>query len=214
MSSLELIKALPRDEVEPVVALHQDGRLADYLSEQGIAFAWSPSVTLSSAGTIVAQTSATLRAAPILARYLRSRGIDLVHTNDLRMHRTWGLAAKLSGSRFIWYQRSADRSRRLVAYSWLADRVLTVSKFCKAQLPGAMGRRATVITSPFEPPSPQPNHNAERQRLLLELGKSADVSVVGFVGNLTHQKRPLVFVDMAARLCRQMDAPIVFPDVW
>src|SRR5262245_64954420 len=106
-----------------------------------------------------------LRCAPELARYIRSRDIAIVHTNDLRMHRTWSLAAKLAGARSIWHQRSADRSRRLAVYSCLADRVLTVSHFCKSQLSGAMGRRAIVVTSPFDPPSPMPDRTSAKARL-------------------------------------------------
>ena len=211
ISTLELVRDLPRDAVEPVIVLHQQGPLANHLTGLGLSFERAPDVNLVSAGSILSQISSMLRCAPKLARYVRSRRIDIVHTNDLRMHRTWAVAVKLAGARFIWYQRSADCSRRLALYSRLADRVLTVSHFCKSQLAGGMGRRAIVVTSPFDAPSPRPDQEAARKRLLTELGADEPAFIVGFVGNLTQQKRPLVFVEMAARLCERTGRRLLFP---
>jgi glycosyltransferase involved in cell wall biosynthesis len=211
ISALALIRDLPRDAVEPLVVLHHAGPLADYLDTIGVTSELAPGVELVSPGNLLMQTTGMLRGATRLARFARSRDIDIIHTNDLRMHRTWGVAAKLAGARFIWHQRSADSSRRLAFYSRLADRVLTVSHFCKSQLAGGMGRRAIVVRSPFEPPSPRPDQETARKRLLTELGADEPAFVVGFVGNLTQQKRPLVFVEMAARLCELTGRRLFFP---
>jgi glycosyltransferase involved in cell wall biosynthesis len=118
------------------------------------------------------------------------------------MHRTWALAAKLAGAKVVWHQRSADSSRRLALYSRPADRVLTVSQFCKARLPGAMGRRAIVVANPFGLAPLSIDRTAARGRLVEELGARHDTRIVGFVGNLTEQKRPLLFIEMAATLCQ------------
>jgi glycosyltransferase involved in cell wall biosynthesis len=194
-----------------VVVLHETGSLAEFLIDLGVTFECTPKVSIVSPGSLISQTAMMLSTAPSLARYIRRLGIDIVHTNDLRMHRTWGMAAKLAGARFVWYQRSADNSRRLALYSSLADRILTVSRFCKAQLPGAMGRRAIVVTSPFDPPSPRPDRQRARRELFAEIGAYEPAFVVGFIGNLTQQKRPLLFVEMAARLCELTDKRMLFP---
>lgn len=211
VSALELIRDLPRDLVEPLVALHQAGPLADYLDALSVSFERAPEVGVVSAGSLLAQTAGMIRCAPQLARYIRGRDIDIVHTNDLRMHRTWSLAARLAGARFIWHQRSADSSRRLALYSRLADRVLTISQFCKSKLPASMGRRAIVVANPFAVPSAASGRSAARLRLLHELRAPEDALVVGFVGNLTQQKRPQLFIEAAARVCRRSKRNFVFP---
>ena len=176
-----------------------------------MSFERAPKVRVVSAGSLLAQTGAMMRCAPGLVRYIRSRDIDIVHTNDLRMHRTWSLAAKLAGACFIWHQRSADSSRRLALYSRLADRVLTVSRFCKSKLPASMGRRAIVVANPFAVPPSTIDRVTMRQRLLQELRAPADARVVGFVGNLTEQKRPQLFVETAAKVCQRSKQNFVFP---
>jgi glycosyltransferase involved in cell wall biosynthesis len=211
VSALELIRGLPRNSVETVVVLHRRGALADYLGELGVPFDLAPEVGVVSAGSLLAQGAGMLRCAPALAGYVRNRGIDIVHTHDLRMHRTWSLAAKLAGARVIWHQRSADSSRRLALYSRSADRVLTVSQFCKAKLPGSMGRRAIVVPNPFGPAASSADRAAARVRVLQELGVTADARIVGFVGNLTEQKRPVLFIEMAAKLGERGSIDFVFP---
>lgn len=211
VSALELVRDLPRDVVEPLVALHQAGPLADYLDALSVPFDCVPEVGVVAAGGILAQTTAMLSCAPRLARYIRSRDIDIVHTNDLRMHRTWSLAAKLAGAHFIWHQRSADSSRRLALYSRLADRVLTNSQFCKSKLPASMRQRAIVVANPFSVLPASSDRYSARQRLLQELSAPADALVVGFVGNLTQQKRPQLFIEAAARVCQRSKRNFVFP---
>jgi glycosyltransferase involved in cell wall biosynthesis len=157
-------------------------------------------VKLVDPGTIAHQLASMTTSAPRLARFLRSRAINIVHTNDARMHLTWGPAARLAGAAFVWHQRSADSSRRLSLYSRLADEVLTISQFCKSELAGSIGRRAKVVMNPFDTKREPPDRQACRDRLVAEIGAGRQARLVGFVGNLTAQKRPLAFVEMAAQL--------------
>jgi glycosyltransferase involved in cell wall biosynthesis len=210
ISVLELIEALPHEGVEPVVVLHGNGPLTQILRERNVAFEMAPEVRMVEAGPIARQLTSTASAAPRLARFLRGRGIQIVHTNDARMHLTWGPAARLAGAGFVWHQRSADPSRRLSLYSRLANEVLTISQFCKSELSGAMGRCAKVVTNPFDTKRGPPDRTACRGRLLAEIGAGRDARLVGFVGNLTAQKRPLAFVLMASQL-GQSGEDLFFP---
>ena len=151
-------------------------------------------------------------AAPRLVAFLRERQIDVVHTNDARMHLTWGLAAKMAGARFVWHQRSAERSRRLAIYSRLANAVLTVSEFCKSQLTPSMSRRASVVLNPFDPTPTSFDRVFMRGRLLAELAvRDEHAKIISFVSHLTPRKRPLIFIRMAGRLVERMDRLVVFP---
>jgi glycosyltransferase involved in cell wall biosynthesis len=211
ISATHLIEGVPRDVVSPLVVLHQEGPLAEYLRGKGIPFEIGPDVRMVGPAPILLQVFTMIASAPKLMSFMSERGIDLVHTNDARMHLTWGLAARLAGAGFVWHQRSGEQSRRLALYTWLASRVLTVSEFNKSRLAGWMGRRAKVIYNPFEEPFPPPDRGTEKQRLLTELGAPKGTRTVGYIANLANRKRPLVFAEMAALLSHQTDFKLVFP---
>ena len=109
--AVELITKLPAT-IEAVVLIHRDGPLADYLKLRGIEFERAPRVDIVEHASVARQILTMGSAAPRLATFLRTRRIDLVHTNDARMHMTWLLAAKLCGAPFVWHQHSATGSRR------------------------------------------------------------------------------------------------------
>ena len=211
ISATRLIKGLPKNLISPLIVLHQEGPLAEYLGAEKIPFELAPEVDLVGSASVLGQVSTMLANAPRLIHFLRKRRVDVVHTNDARMHLTWGLAARLAGAGFIWHQRSAEQSRRLALYTCLANRVLTVSRFNKSRLAGWMGRRAQVVPNPFDEPSPPPNRDTEKNRLLAELGTSEGTKVIGYIANLADRKRPLVFVEMAALLSQQSKFKLVFP---
>ncbi len=200
LSALELIKTLPREEVEPVVVVHCDGPLSQVLNARDVGFEAAPNVELVNYCTIPRQLVNMVSVAPRLAHFLRSRKIDIVHTNDSRMHLTWGPAARLAGARFVWHQRSTDPSRRLSLYSHLANEVLTVSHFCKEELSSAIRRRASVVTNPFDTSLPTPDRQLARTKLLDALDLPSQTRVVGYFSNFLPSKRPDIFVNVAARL--------------
>lgn len=211
LSVAALIEALPSGKVEPIVALHEDGPLAPYLENRGISHVRAPAVAAVGPGSIAAQIMAMARCAPPLATFLRRQSIDIVHTNDARMHLTWGPAARLAGCRFVWHQRSADDSRRNAQYSRIANKILTISQYCKQAFPAPMSAQATVVVEPFDTAAPAPESSSARKTLLQTYGAPADAKIVGYVGNLTQQKRPLVFLETARRLQDRSTGSFVFP---
>jgi glycosyltransferase involved in cell wall biosynthesis len=212
LSALGLIRGLPAERAQAHVVVHQEGPFSEMLRRLRVPYAPAPVPDFVPRGASVpGQVAGMVRNSLPLARYLRRNGIDVVHTNDMRMHLTWGPAARVAGACFIWHQRSAEDSRRLGLYAGLAHRVLTVSQFTKAMLPGALGRRAEVVLNPFDARPPQAEWSGDRERLLAEMGAPASARIVGYVANLSERKRPLVFVEMAARLRSADDRPLVFP---
>lgn len=142
-----------------------------------------------------------MRTLPDMIRFLRSRSVSLVHTNDGRMHVNWAPAAALTRTRFIWHHR-ADPSAKgvnLVA-PFLADRVVTVSNFSRPARPVLpMADRVRVIHSPFDPPAAV-DRVAARQALRAELRVAPDVRLIGTVGTLVDRKRPGDIVEIVAHL--------------
>jgi glycosyltransferase involved in cell wall biosynthesis len=211
ISAALLIQGVRDYGISPLVILHQEGSLAEYFSDKGIAFEIAPNVRVVGAGSTLKQIRTMASIAPRLINYMRERHVDIVHTNDARMHLTWALASRLAGAAFIWHQRSAEQSRRLAIYSRLADYVITVSEFNRSRLPGKMASRAKVILNPFDEPWPPPDRDVEKGRLLSEFGASKGTRIVGYIANLANRKRPLVFAEMAGLLARQVDINLVFP---
>lgn len=142
-------------------------------------------------------------------RFLRENAIDIVHTNDGRSHATWALAAKLAGARLVWHHRGDPEARglRYVA-PWLADSIVTVSRFSLPRSRIGAARSARVIYSPFDV-SITADRKMCRARMLDVLGCSPDTVICGFFGSFVDRKRPLAFVDAVVGLRGRLDRPVV-----
>jgi glycosyltransferase involved in cell wall biosynthesis len=200
ISALTLVNALPALGVRPVIGLHSDdGPLAPYLRERGIPYDTLPGRVVAGGG-LAREVVAICRSGTGLAPLLRARGIGIVHTNDARMHLTWTLAARFAGAAHVWHQRTINPSRRLGLYSRLPARIVAISGYCCAGLPPAMASRARVIDEPFDSTTLTGEAAiAARRRVAQEFGIDEPATIVGFVGNMETQKRPGLFLEMAAR---------------
>lgn len=143
-------------------------------------------------------------------RFLQSHHVDLVHSNDGRTHADWALAARLAGVPLLWHHRGDPSAAglRLLA-PLLADRVLAVSSFALPR-PGlwSAAGKAEVVHSPFDTDL-HVDRVAARRTLAGELGVSEDALILGYFGAFVPRKRPLIFVDVVARLREQLDRPVV-----
>jgi len=208
-SAMPLISALEDHGFKPIVIVHRDGPLTQELDQLGIAWEPAPTRTSFGAASRTGQFISSATAAWPLSRMLRSRDADIVHTNDARMHRTWNLAARLSGTSHVWHQRNAGLSWKMTQIARSADAILAVSEFTRASLPRHLARRTRVIDNPFNVTPPLERAHA-RGQLANELGDAMRPYVVAFAGMFIDRKRPLLFVDIAAHLIeRGVDA--VFP---
>jgi len=197
-----LIKELlDQSNHQPVVVLHENGILENYLRQNNISYSIitdSPAIKEVRFFKLLFQMFTTI--AP-LGSFLKSNDIDLVHTNDLRMHYTWLLPSFFGNSiRHIWHQHSQTSSWRLAVFSFFTNTVLTISEYCKLSFPYFFKRKAKVIYNPFkskEYNSPPVKTIGERLHL------SDRDKIIGFVGNLTSQKRPDFFIKVAEEFLRK-----------
>jgi glycosyltransferase involved in cell wall biosynthesis len=203
ISALNLIRHLDRQRYDPLILMHQaDGPAARLFEREQVAFEPAPIDDCASGTERAEDLRFTLRKAGSLARFLRSRGVGIVHTNDGRMHATWAIPSRLAGARLLWHHRANPRAAGLRFLApWLADRVVSVSKFSSPR-PGLISaaRKCSVVHSPFATDAEPVDRVAARQAVLDEFGSAPDTHVVGFVGNLYERKRPLVFVETIARM--------------
>ena len=213
ISALELVAGLDSDRFEPIVLVHRKGRLRSYLNGRGIAAEQAPDLGL---GLFSKKTSrnilpAMTLAAPLLVGFLRRLRIDIVHTHDVRMHFHWGPAAKLVGASFVLHQRTVSRSRHNFSFRF-ADSILVASEYTRDHLPPVIAARVQVVRNPFRPPRSTEDRGLCRDRLLAAANKSSHAkTIIGYVANFMHHKRPLVFVEMAARLRDRFGDELFFP---
>lgn len=211
LSALLLWQGLQNTAFEPMIVVHREGLLTEHLTARRIPWRLVPLRRfVGDRATPSGYASAALSCARPLVSFLRDVEAAIVHTNDLRMHMSWALPARLAGVRQLWHQRTVfarSRSTRIAAR--LAHRFACISTFCLQGLPTSCRARGRVIHNPIAAER-NPDRAAARRMLIDELGISAESSIVLFVGNLQAQKRPFVFVDAAARVASDLGKPVVF----
>lgn len=207
VSALGLIRNLDRSRFTPLVVLHHaQGPLADLFGQEGVPFQSAPpaefDLRISRNATTVSRVA---RIIPQLSSFLRGHDVALVHTNDNRMHVIWGIAARWTGVKLLWHNRSdpIGFGLRWVA-SLVADRVVAVSRFAAPS--GGLfsaAKKCSVVHSPFDTSMAEGLQREPcRTRLIAELDCPPQTHLLGYVGNLVERKRPLVFVETIARLVR------------
>jgi len=202
ISVLGLLRNLDRRRFDPIVLVEQpDGEIARLMrgAEVDIAVAGPLPKLRHGEPAGLRDAIGIARVAGSLARLLRAREIDIVHSNDGRTHAIWALPAKLAGAKLVWHHRGAPDARglRLIAPR-VADAVVSVSSFALGAA-GAHSRRARVIHSPFDT-DVRVDRQASHAALLDELGCRGDTRMIGFFGVLIARKRPLLFVEAIAAM--------------
>lgn len=210
ISALTFLRQLDPDRYRPLLLLHRHGPLADHLDAAGLAYSLLPlSRTLGQSQHITGHAADLAAVTLPLMLWFRRQSPDCIYTNDLRMHLSWSIAARLTGTPHVWHQRTRWPASRLVhALGRLPSAILTVSEFCRATLPERVGRRAAVIRDPVTPVPIERGH--ARATLVRQLGLDPECRIVGFVGALTAQKRPSVFLDTAHALQQRFSGKLHF----
>lgn len=211
LSTMLLVEGLRGTPYEPVVLVHHTGPLTRELDRQGVAWVkprgispfanpltgshqrWRPV----GPGPQVALTALSL---PALRRTLRDLRISIVHTNDARIHRTWGAAARSLDLPHVWHQRNPGLSRRMAALARRADAILAVSHFARKMLPADLAQFTTVLDNPFRPSQAVLQRDQHRRSIAAEFDLPVEQPLIGFVSSFIDRKRPNLFIDMASDL--------------
>jgi glycosyltransferase involved in cell wall biosynthesis len=216
ISAVKLIKSLNDAEFDPIVLLHRcTGPTIDLLESQGIAYEQAPCPDFfdPASANRLCQMAAIPGQTIRLARFLKRRGVQIVHTNDGPMHATWALAARLAGAELLWHHRGNPRAAGLRFLApWLASRVVAVSRFASPP-PGVISaaNRCTVVHSPFDTEmAAAADTGAETiSAELADAGIPADALLLGYFGHFINRKRPVAFVEtIAAIVADRPDLPV------
>lgn len=201
ISAVKLIRGLDSDCVRPLVGLHQtDGELAKFLDDQELSFVPAPDVDIPSPGAGFGgmMWSYFYRSLWPLREFLTTNGVEIVHTNDGRMHALWAVPARMAGAKLIWHHRADPRARGVnLLAPILASHIVTVSRFSQPRRPVLPVRhKCTVVHSPFDHPSGMTERSKYRNALIAELGCPPETRFLGFFGSFTTRKRPMAFVEI------------------
>lgn len=188
ISSWQLICALKKFSVHPVIIVHQDGHYLKWLEGQGGAYRLVElPYSISKEGPI-ANGWRILNGLWRARQLLKKLDIDLVHCNDSRMNMTWALWARAAGIPMIWHQRARWGSGRQTKISLkLASGVISISKFV-ADLAPPLSIPHEIIYNPVA--SAARDAKACAQKIRHTLGVDDGVRLVGCFGNARQMKRP------------------------
>lgn len=203
VSTLSLIEALDEARFDPVIVLHEKGLLAKYLESRGFTYVMAPESPLAGKGGTLARVISGIRCAFKFAPFLRKQKVDIVHTNDARMHLSWGFAARTAGAKFVWHLRTRMALGKSAYTALLAHELLVVSEYCKSTCPEMTQDKALVIDDPVHMDLPVPDREEARDKILKHLSLPADAKLIAFVGNIRSQKRPLVFIESAKEIAER-----------
>ncbi len=202
-----LIRKFDRARFRPLVLLqHDTGDLADLLAASGIMFETAPSSPDLKHGEAVGLASALRLAAgaPRMARFLRQKGVEIVHCNDGRTLATWALPAKLAGAKLLYHHRGSPKAAGLrLVTPLLANRMIAVSHFA-LPAPGLLSAtlRALVIPSPFDTTTVYDRAKARAALIDLLPDAGSATRIIAYSGVMIDRKRPLLFVEAIAALRR------------
>jgi glycosyltransferase involved in cell wall biosynthesis len=152
-SILELYAALKADSsITPIFVLHKIGVLSELFDTLNIKYEYIYVKHLAgNSASILKITFSVILNFFKLSKFIRKNRIDIVHGNDLRVNLTWSLPTRLSGSIYLWHQRSLMSCSVLWRVSVvLADHFLTISEYVHQSLPNnILKSKKTLVLNPF-----------------------------------------------------------------
>lgn len=219
LSMMSLAGALPRNGIEPLLVVFKDALSGSehtglYRETTGI---WAEFATAHGINIVtldvpylgkdmpkdLAQAEHVGHFAHAWARLVRDFGIDIIHTNDAATHGTIAIACENVEVRHVWHERGLFRHRTAMPFlERRSNKVLTISRFVKAQAPASLRHRVEVVPNPVETMTPL-EHGASRAVLREMLGVEPATSVVGMIANNNPRKRWDIFLAAALEIIKE-----------
>lgn len=207
MSSMVMAGGLQERGHEVIVMTHGPGRAHDEAKARGLNVIAMPALSSAPGYSRPDRVRAEhLLAAPACAAFARKHGLDIVHTNDLTMLRTWALPTMMARTALIAHWRTSSRASLSVSAALAcAKAVISVSGYSKAILPDWAQKKTTVEFNAMETFYDETQRKAARAAVRARLGFPADAILIGVFGNLTKRKRAYALADILERLGEEID---------
>ncbi len=200
-SAVLLIVNLPNAGVDPVVVVHRDGPLLNFLAARGIANKATAHLPFwERGGGPLMSLFRILAITPRLTYELYRQQVDIVHVNDGRMAISWSLACRVLGIPLVVHQRTFFAKSRISSLALeLASRVLVISQFTSDSLPSHIRPRARLVANPLDTTTLHDRAIA-RADVAREFHLDTFQYLLIFVGTLQSQKRPRIALQALALL--------------
>jgi glycosyltransferase involved in cell wall biosynthesis len=212
ISSIMLVRFLAQKGYRVVVVLHANGALAKrFRDHDKLPFSVIQIKGLkdNNRSRISLSVFSVLRNCYLLARFISNEKIDLIHTNDGRMHELWSLPARISRTPHIWHQRTRfSPSRRTSFFLNFSSAVISISKYVEKSLP-TISIPSFIIPNAVEPPILQTETTKRERSRLSALAAHSNPYILGWFGTLRPLKRPMVFFQAVAELVEVHAIPLV-----
>jgi len=137
--------------------------------------------------------------------------LDIIHTNDLTMLRSWSAPCLASRAALVAHWRSNFHESISVKTSLrVAARVIAVSHYSFAKLPEWVQRKTVVEFNAFDLDMSESTRNQARAQVRAELGLPANAALVGVFGNHIVRKRTHVLADVLKAITHTADGRPVY----
>jgi glycosyltransferase involved in cell wall biosynthesis len=210
-SAVLLIANLPNAGMEPVVVVHRDGPLLNFLAARGVVNKATAHLPLwERGGGPLISLFRILAITPRLTYELYRQQVDIVHVNDGRMAISWSLACRVLGIPLVVHQRTFFARSRISSLALnLASRVLVISQFTSDSLPPHVRPRVRLVANPLDTSTLHDRATA-RAEVAREFHLDTFQYLLIFVGTLQSQKRPRIALQALALLRQEgIDAAIL-----
>jgi glycosyltransferase involved in cell wall biosynthesis len=137
--------------------------------------------------------------------------LDIVHTNDLTMLRSWSAPCLASRAALVAHWRSNFHDSISVKTALrVAARVIAVSGYSFAKLPDWVQRKTVVEFNAFQLSMPENVRAQARSTVRADLGIPAGAALVGVFGNHIVRKRTHVLADVLRAITHAGDGRPVY----
>ena len=193
-SSLVIIKSLKKKGFNPVIILHKKGTLQTILKKQKIDFHFFPlNIFFGSSNNKYLNLINLIFSIPVICYLILKYKIDVIHSNDMKIHINWILPSFLLRKRFIWHQRTIfPNSRICKTLIKLAYTVISISKFVQKTIPSDLHNKNVLIYNSLD----LNNKNLSFKESGIILRKKSQ-KLIGFFGNVQKIKQPFLLLEIA-----------------
>lgn len=144
-------------------------------------------------------------------RAISGLGLDIVHTNDLTMLRSWAMPALSARTALVAHWRSNFReSWSVKAALQAAARIVAVSRYSFLRLPEWVRAKSVVEYNAFALAMTAGERQRARQEVREKLGLPAHAALIGVFGNHVVRKRTHVLADILDAVPQTQDGRLVY----
>ena len=189
-SIIELYQSLNKTSVCPIILVHNEGPLTDFLKSLEIPYILFSAYKLAGESPKVFQVMFGIMLNFFkIQRFLKENKIDIVHGNDLRINLTWSLPTRLSKSKYIWHQRTTMSNSLLWKLSLLNfDHIVAISQHVYKSLPKNIPSfKKSLVLNPFNVEKIY-DKNTSRKWVEEKYGIPRDIILFGYIGRLISWK--------------------------